>query len=81
MAIQIQYTVHSVHQTTTAVRAQFAGREVDATIPALVVELLSDDGVHGHTFRFVPQGEDDLKAHLELFVPGRRIVSAFAPAA
>lgn len=69
----IDYVVHSCGTTFVAVKATLNGREVDATVPGLVVEMISSDGIHGHTFRFVPEGEDDMTQKQVLFTVGNKI--------
>ena len=59
MAIVKQYKVHSVVRQSFPVEAVYNGRNVPGTIPGMVVELLSSDGMHAHTMKFVP-GTDEL---------------------
>lgn len=72
----IEYTVHSCVTEPVAVRARLGDRDVDATIPGLVVELVDGD-THGHTFRIVPADADDMAAKRELFTPGDRVRVTF----
>lgn len=54
MDISLKYKVHSCVEDDFAVAATVGGREVEAKISGLVVELVSDDESMGHTFKFIP---------------------------
>ena len=73
--MKIKYRVHSVRPEQFPVKAKMGEREVDATVPGLVVELVRQR--HGHTFRVVPDSEDELKAATELFQPGAKVQATF----
>lgn len=72
----IEYTVHSCVTEPVAVRARLGDREIDATVPGLVVELV-DGTTHGHTFRLVPADDEDMASKRELFTPGNRVRATF----
>lgn len=79
----LNYTVTSAVEVEIAVRATVAGREVDAKMPGVAIEMVSDDESMGHTFRFSP---DDPAACLKRFAPGTVVRATFevakaAPAA
>ena len=73
--MEINYTVHSCVEDEVSVAATVAGREVMAKVPGLIVELTSDDGSMGHTFRFTP---DDMAAAKSLFNVGDVVVATFS---
>lgn len=75
--MKLRYTVHSSNPEEFTVKATVAGREVDAKIQGLVVELTSEDGGMGHTYKFGP--ENIAKAQ-ELFAPGAAIDVSFTAA-
>jgi hypothetical protein len=75
--MEIKYTVHSCNQEDVTVKAMVAGREVDAKITGLVVELVSDCGQMGHTFRLQPA---DLTEAAKFFAVGEEIVLSFSKA-
>lgn len=81
--MKIDYTVHSVATEKVPVKAMMGEREVSALVDGLTVELVGGDGVHGHTFRFVPTSDEDMQAHRDLFMVGNKVVATFdaAPAA
>ena len=74
--MEMKYTVHSVAVDQMPVKAVYGGREVVATLPGLTVELVNE--THCHTFRFVPEGSDDMDAYKTLFVVGAKIAATFA---
>lgn len=75
-ALKITYKVHSCVEQPVSVRAMLGEREVNATVPGLVVELV-DGETHGHTFRFVPSSDDDMAAHKETFSVGSTVAATF----
>lgn len=75
--MQVKYRVAGVHEHKATVEAEFNGRKVPGEVPALTVELVSDDERHGHTFRFVPADDADMSAHREMFVVGTNVVASF----
>lgn len=72
--MKLNYTVNSCVRDNFTVRAKVSNREVDATIPGLVVEMVSEDEAMGHTYRFVP--EDLEKAEAE-YQPGAIVEVSF----
>ena len=76
--MEIKYRVHSVEQQLVTALVTLNGEQVQAQVPGLVVEIVSDDGLMGHTLRLVPH---DMEAALALFVLDTEIVSTFTPAA
>ncbi len=73
--MQINYTVTSCSEDTIDVIATVAGLgEVTAKIAGLVVEVTSEDGSMGHTFRFTPTDMADAK---EKFAVGAAVVATF----
>lgn len=72
----IRYTVLSVNQDEAEVDALVAGQTVKAKVPVLTVEMVSEDGSMGHTFRFTQFGEDEMS----LFVVGATVDASFAAA-
>jgi hypothetical protein len=73
--MQIKYTVSSCTENEVAVKATVAGREVEAKIPGLVVELMSEDGGMGHTYRLTP---DDFEAAKDFFTIGEDVILTFS---
>lgn len=69
----IRYTVHSVAQSEISVDATVAGQVVTAKVPATVVEMISEDGSMGHTFRFTGDASE--------FVEGQAVDVTFTVAA
>lgn len=59
--MQFKYTVHSAHVTEFPVKAIVGGKEIEAKVPGVVIELVSDDGSMGHTFRYIPEDASDLE--------------------
>ena len=80
MSLQIAYTVHSCHQTQTAVQAQFNGQPVTALVPHIVLELVADDGSVSHIIRHTPAGDQALQQVLADFAQGRKVTATFNPA-
>lgn len=76
---EIEYTVHSCGESAVSVAAKLGDREVQATVPGLVVELVSsgESGEHGHTFRFVPEGEEHMAELKALFGIGNVVKATF----
>lgn len=75
----IDYTVHSCETQAVSIKATLNGNEVEATVSGLVVELVTDDGSQGHTFRFTPTGDEDMAAKKALFVVGNKVRCDFTP--
>jgi hypothetical protein len=60
--MKLKYTVAGVTQDQVEVDAVVAGQTIRAKIPAWIVEMVSEDGSMGHTFRFT--GEFDAEAYV-----------------
>jgi hypothetical protein len=75
--MEIKYVVQSCSEDEVPVVATVAGREVSAKVAGLVVELLSEDGGMGHTFRLTPT---DMAAATEFFAVGEEIKLTFSKA-
>ena len=75
MQTQIKYTVHGVSEVPVPVTVQFNGAPIQATVPGLVVELLSDDGTMTHTLKLVPG--DNIDALRAQYQPGVSITASF----
>ncbi len=73
--VSIKYTVHGATRSTVQRMGTFGGEEVEAQVPCLVVELVSDGGAMGHSFTFIGT---EAAAALELFTPGEPIVVNFS---
>lgn len=56
--MKIRYTVSSVHLTEGEVEAVVGGVKMTAKAPMTVVEMVSDDGTMGHTFRWMGDVKD-----------------------
>ena len=59
--MQIRYKVHGVSHDEAEVDAVVAGQTVRAKIPVLTVEMGSEDGSMGHTFRFSQFTDEQVK--------------------
>lgn len=75
MTILHEYTVHGAVREPVHVRAMMNGREVDATIPGLTVELVS--ATHGHTFRLEPGSDEEMAEAVAMFAPGAKVAAVF----
>lgn len=69
--MKIRYTVASVHVTEGEVEAVVNGVKMTAKAPMTVVEMVSEDGTMGHTFRWL--GEVDA------FNEGQLVEATFKP--
>lgn len=85
-ALMLEYVVHSCVEVPVETKAMLGDREVSATVPGLVVELVSpeDDlhghgAGHGHTFRLTPDSNSELEEKKKLFKVGNRIRLDFSP--
>lgn len=78
----LEYTVHSCEDAKVPTTAKVGGRDVEASLPGLIVELVDDvqgHGVgHGHTFRLVPESDAEFEKHKKLFAPGNRVRLSFS---
>jgi hypothetical protein len=70
----IRYKVAGAHPTKVIRTAKFNGADIEASVPALVVECVSADAGMGHTFTFVGAEADEAAA---LFVPGANVTATF----
>lgn len=75
--MQINYTVHSVEKADIETLANVNGSSMVVKVPGLVVELVSDSGDMGHTFRILPTNMDEA---LALYTVGGRILSTHSAA-
>lgn len=75
--MQINYTVHSVEKADIETFANVNGSSMLVKVPGLVVELVSDSGDMGHTFRILPSSMDEA---LALYQVGAHIVSTHSAA-
>lgn len=75
MTVSHSYKVHGVSEEKVAVKASLNGREVDATVAGLVVELVSDK--HGHTFRFTPETDAEMAEARALFQKRATVMATF----
>lgn len=71
----LEYTVHSVTTEKVPVETEYRGKPISALVDGLTVELVNDG--HGHTFRFVPEGDEDLQAHQAIFQVGKKVHVTF----
>lgn len=74
--MRLNYQVHSAQREDVPMRVTVNGREVDAKVPGLVVELVHEGA--GHTFRFTPDSDEEFAAAEALFVPGAAVAVTFA---
>jgi hypothetical protein len=74
--MKLNYQVHSVNREDVPMRVTVGGREIDAKVPGLVVELVHEG--NGHTFRFTPDTDEEFAAAEALFTPGAVISATFA---
>ncbi|WP_428492175.1 hypothetical protein [Rhodopila sp.] len=74
--MRISYKVHSITRSDVPITVMHNGHEISAMAPGFVVELISEDEVQGHSFRFVPSGTDDMS----MYAPGKRVSADFPPA-
>ena len=72
--MKVDYTVHSIHETTVPTEMTIEGRTVTVMTKAVIVEVVDRD--HGHTFRFYPT-DDELPELLETFQVGTTVTAQF----
>lgn len=75
--MKIEYVVHSAVVERVPVTATIADRQVEALVDGLTVELVGGDSNHGHTFRFVPHGAEDMAEHKAMFKVGNKVTATF----
>lgn len=75
----LEYAVYSAVVEQVQVTTTYRDKPITAWVNGLTVELVGvgEGNNHAHTFRFVPEHDDDLKAHQDMFQQGRRIRVAF----
>lgn len=78
--MKVEYVVHSVATEPVQVRAMVGEHEVSAMVQGLTVELLGKGGhsSHGHTFRFVPMGDEAMAEHKAVFAVGNAVAVDFS---
>lgn len=72
--MQVRYTVAGCNVDEFSVEATVAGQTVQAKVPGLVVELVSEDGSMCHMLRVRPT---DMAAAEKLFAVGNGVVATF----
>lgn len=77
MSRSLVYRVHSVSTEKVPVETTYRDKPMKALVDGLTVELVGDGHDHGHTFRFVPDGEEDMAFHREMFATGRTVRITF----
>lgn len=75
MRTSVKYEVHSSHGAPVTVTATVSGREVEASVPGLVVELVGNGC--GHTFRLLPDSHEHLMQMREMFTVGKGVLAVF----
>ncbi len=73
--VKVKYTVHSVSRSAVQRTVKYGAQEVPATVPCLVVELVSECGGMGHSFTFIG---GEAAAAEEMFEPEGSIVVSFS---
>jgi len=74
--VELNYVVTSSQSDVFAVTAVVGGVEREVTIPGVVIEMLSEDGSMGHTYRFVPE---DVAGTLAEFPVGAAVRLSLTP--
>lgn len=75
--MKIDYVVHSAVVERVPVTAMIGDRQVEALVDGLTIELVGGDSDHGHTFRFVPHGAEDMAEHRAMFTIGNKVTATF----
>ncbi len=74
--MEIKYTVRSSSEDEVSVLATVPGLgQVTAKVPGLVVELVSEDGGMGHTYRITPE---DMAVAKDFFTVGDHVKITFS---
>lgn len=73
MSIALAYTVHSAEMERAPLKALVNGQTVIADVARLVIEVVADDGDHGHTFRMPVVSDEDLAILREEFKTGAKV--------
>lgn len=68
--MKLSYIVTSAASQLFDVKAKVGAQEVDAKVSGVVIELVSEDGSMGHTFRAMV---DDIDAALAEFAVGKKV--------
>ena len=79
MNLTIAYTVHSAMASRVDREVNVDGVKVTALVPALVLEMTTDDDEHGHVWRIAPISNDDLAEALAKFTPGTKVSVPLIP--
>ncbi len=74
--MDIRYTVASCQQADFDVQAEVLGQTRDVKVPGLVLELVSEDGGMGHTFRVLPA---DMAATMAQYPVGKGVTVTLTP--
>lgn len=73
--MQRKYTVHSCAEEAIQVTAQYNGQDIVASVPGLIVELVSEDGGKAQTESYIPV---DIEADKALFAVGNPITVTYS---
>lgn len=74
MTVQIKYTVHSCSRAAIEHEVEINGATMTATVPGLIVELVSEDGSMTHTLRLLP---NDIEHAESEFAVGNTVQGTF----
>ena len=72
--MELKYTVSSCSEDPVEVMATVMGQEMPVKVMGLVVELISECGGMGHTYRLMPTDMADAK---EKFAVGAEVILTF----
>lgn len=73
--MKFTYKVHSAVTDEVALDVEANGQTLSVKAPALVIELVSEDGTMSHTLRVIGASDKDAEG----FVVGATIVGTFTP--
>lgn len=62
--MQFQYRVHSASIDDVALEIEQGGQKITAKVPALVIEIVSEDGLNSHTLRKIGASEEDVAGYV-----------------
>lgn len=79
MNLTIPYTVHSAMASRVDREVNIDGVKITASVPALVLEMTTDDGEHGHVWRIAPISDADLAEALARYTPGTKVAMQLTP--
>ena len=71
--MKLTFNVHSSEPADFAVKVSFNGKEIDATVTGLVVELVSEDGSMSQVLRLT----EDVEAMRALFVTDGSVTATY----